>query len=139
MQSGDAGEIMPDEKMKRIVGMIKDRCTYLNDLWENSYYFFETPSEVDLGSIRPKWSNEKRSFFSRLIATFENTIDWKAQPLEEQCKNLAAENNLKPGDVLLPLRIMLVGKKIGPGVFDIAEIIGKEETVKRISLVLDRL
>jgi len=57
--------------------------------------------------------------------------------MEELFKNLAAESGLKPGEVMLPFRIMLVGGKFGPGVFDIAQLLGREETVKRIELALN--
>jgi glutamyl-tRNA synthetase len=70
---------------------------------------------------------------------FQNAAEWNGHQLENQFKELAAAKNIKAGEVLLPLRIMLVGKKMGPGVFEIAEIIGKEETIKRIAFVLDRL
>ena len=52
--------------------------------------------------------------------------------IEEKFKALASEQGLKPGDVMLPFRVMLVGGKFGPHVFDIAALLGKEETVKRI-------
>jgi glutamyl-tRNA synthetase len=63
-------------------------------------------------------------------------IDWKAISLENSFKEIAAANQIKPGEVLLPFRIMLVGGKFGPGVFDIAEILGKEETISRIKKAL---
>jgi glutamyl-tRNA synthetase len=52
--------------------------------------------------------------------------------LEKEFKEMAATHQIKPGDLMLPFRIMLVGGKFGPGVFDIAAIIGKDETIKRI-------
>jgi glutamyl-tRNA synthetase len=128
-----------NDKLIRIAGLIKDRCTLLTDLWENSYFIFETPAEIDLDSIKPKWNDDKRKFFNEVIQTFESVPVWEAHQLENLFKELASKNNIKPGDVLMPFRIMLVGKKMGPGVFDIAEIIGKAETKKRIAFVMDRL
>jgi glutamyl-tRNA synthetase len=58
--------------------------------------------------------------------------EWKAAVLENNFKEITAVNEIKPGEVLLPFRIMLVGGKFGPGVFDIAEILGKEESIARI-------
>jgi glutamyl-tRNA synthetase len=127
------------DKLTKIASLIKDRCTLLSDLWANSYFFFETPADVDVDSIRPKWNSEKRNFFTQLTAHFNNADTWNAHDLESSFRQLTTSMNIKVGEVLLPLRIMLVGKKIGPGVFDIAEVIGKEETLKRISFTLDRL
>ena len=57
---------------------------------------------------------------------------WQHDDLERQFKEIAAAHMIKPGDVLLAMRIMLVGKKFGPGVFDIALILGRQETIDRI-------
>jgi glutamyl-tRNA synthetase len=128
-----------DSMISKVERLVKERCTFLTDIWPNSYFFFETPAEFDLESIRPKWSEEKKDFFSESTTLFANTINWTAADLENKFKELAATKNIKAGDVLMPLRIMLVGKKMGPGVFDIAEIIGKEQTIKRIEHVLSQL
>jgi glutamyl-tRNA synthetase len=128
-----------DAKLNKIASLVKDRCTFLVDIWPNAHFFFETPEEIDIDSIRPKWNSDKRTYFLELIERFNETNEWSATHLESISKELATAKNIKPGDVLLPLRIMLVGKKMGPGVFDIAEIIGKQEALKRISFTLDRL
>jgi glutamyl-tRNA synthetase len=104
----------------------------LNDLWSHASFFFVTPADPDIASFSAKWNEPKMLFFQELIAVFEKIAPWEASTLEHECKLLAAGNNLKPGDVLLPLRVMLVGGKFGPGVFDIAALIGKEETILRI-------
>jgi len=65
----------------------------------------------------------------------EASID--AVTFEAQFKTLMEEKNLKAGDVMLPFRIMLVGGKFGPHVFDIAALLGKEETIKRVELALE--
>jgi glutamyl-tRNA synthetase len=65
--------------------------------------------------------------------------EWTAIELETSFKSLAEEKAIKPGELMLPLRIMLVGGKFGPGVFDIADILGKEETIRRIEVLTAQL
>jgi glutamyl-tRNA synthetase len=130
---------LSEEKIVRIASLVKDRCTFMLDIWPNAYFFFKTPVDIDTDSIRPKWNSDKRAYFIELIEKLNETNNWTAAHLEHIAKELATAKNIKTGDVLLPLRIMLVGKKMGPGVFDIAEIIGKQETLNRISFTLDRL
>jgi glutamyl-tRNA synthetase len=125
-----------EDKLIRVAGLIKDRCTLLTDIWPNSYFFFETPEETEIDAIKPKWNAAKTEFFNEVISMFGTSTEWNGHELEGKFKGLAAAKNIKPGEVLLPLRIMLVGKKMGPGVFDIAEILGREETIKRIRNVL---
>jgi len=129
------------EKMfvEKVSDLVRDRCTFINDLWSHSAFFFIRPENPDLNVISGKWNNSKTLFFEELIAVFEKTSPWDAASLEHECKFLSAANEQKPGDVLLPLRIMLVGGKFGPGVFDIATLLGKVETIKRIQLSLSRL
>ncbi len=112
---------------------MKERCTLLTDFVEQGRFFFQTPHKWDLDAIAPKWNDAKQAFFGDVIAYFENQKNWNVPTdLENGFKELAAAKGVKPGEVLLPLRIMLVGGKFGPGVFDIASIIGKEETIVRI-------
>ncbi len=125
-----------DEKRHKVAALVKERCTLLSDIWPNSYFFFETPDEINIDSIKPKWNDAKTAFFNEVISMFNAEPGWNGHELENKFKELAAAKNIKPGEVLLPLRIMLVGKKMGPGVFDIAAIIGKEETIKRIEHTL---
>lgn len=128
-----------DEKLHKVASLVKDRCTLLTDIWPNSHFFFETPTEPDIDAVKPKWNETKTIFFKAVIELFKTAATWSGPALETQFKELAAARNIKAGEVLLPLRIMLVGKKMGPGVFEIAEIIGKEETIKRIELILTKL
>ena len=123
-------------KLGKVIGLVKDRCSLLTDFYDQSYFFFKTPANWDVDAVKPKWNETKKLFFAELIRNYELTPDWKANGLENNFKEITAVNEIKPGEVLLPFRIMLVGGKFGPGVFDIAEILGKEETITRIQSAL---
>ena len=126
-------------KWERMVELVRDRCHLLTDFVGQTRYFFEYPQEVDKAAIQPKWNAEKADFFNSLTAKYESETEWEAAKLEESFKELASERSIKPGELMLPLRIMLVGGKFGPGVFDIADILGKEETIRRIGLLSAQL
>jgi len=123
-------------QFEKIIALVQDRCTLLADFYDQSYFFFKSPEKWDVDAVRPKWNEAKQLFFAEIIRNYELNNDWKAITLESSFKEIAAANQIKPGEVLLPLRIMLVGGKFGPGVFEIAEIIGKEETISRIKNAL---
>lgn len=78
----------------------------------------------------------KNFFFVELIRNYQLSPDWHAHTLDNNFKEIASVNDLKPGELMLPFRIMLVGGKFGPGVFEIAELLGKSETLKRIDFAL---
>jgi len=122
--------------LDKVIALVKDRCTLLTDFYDHSYFFFMSPEKLDVDAVKPKWNEAKQLFFAEVIRNYELNDDWKAITLESSFKEIATGNQIKPGEVLLPLRIMLVGGKFGPGVFDIAEIIGKEETISRIKKAL---
>lgn len=129
----DAGIQVDDkEKLAKVIALTKDRCTLLTDFVQQAGFFFKQSETIDLAAIQPKWDASKKAFFTALINAYENVNHWEAIELEKICKEMAVAHQLKPGELMLPLRIMLVGGKFGPGVFDIAAILGKEETVKRI-------
>jgi glutamyl-tRNA synthetase len=120
----------------KVIGLVKDRCTLLTDFYDQSYFLFKAPEIWDVDAVKPKWNEAKQLFFAELIRNYELNNDWTAAVLEKDFKEIVAVNQIKPGEVLLPFRIMLVGGKFGPGVFDIAEIIGKKETISRIKKAL---
>ena len=129
----------PREKLLRMLALVKDRCTLLSDITAQSAFFFRSPEPPDTAALKPKWNEQKTEFFRQLLKNWEITADWSPEVLEANLQTTAIANQLKPGEVLLPLRIMLVGGKFGPGVFDIAALLGKEETLSRIQKLLDRL
>jgi len=120
----------------KVVEIIKDRCTLLPDLWQQASFFFNAPTTIDTASIQPKWNAAKQEFF-RLLAEELTAMDtWESAFIESSFKLLAEKQAIKPGELQLPFRIMLVGGKFGPPVFDIAGIIGKDNTIARINKVL---
>jgi glutamyl-tRNA synthetase len=118
--------------LDKVIALVKDRCTLLPDFVQHSSFFFKAPERFDVDAVKPKWNEAKQLFFSELILNYELAIQWDSHTLENNFKEIAAANELKPGELMLPFRIMLVGGKFGPGVFDVAELLGKTETVERI-------
>lgn len=136
----DAGiDVSDNDKLVKVLELVKDRCTFLNDFVQQASFFFKAPETIDIAAIQPKWDEKKNLFFIELIKALELTNSFEAADLELEFKEMAAANQLKPGELMLPFRIMLVGGKFGPHVFDIASIIGKEATVSRIKKVLAAL
>ena len=127
-------------RFERALELVKDRCTLLPEFVQQAGFFFQPPITVDLEAVRPKWTEAKNLFFIEYIRQLELMADLPdAHALEAQFKEMAAAAGIKPGELLMPLRIMLVGGKFGPHVFDIAVFLGKVETIRRIQHVLGLL
>jgi glutamyl-tRNA synthetase len=128
--------INDDENFLKILDLVKDRCTLLTDFYDQSHFFFRTPEQYDLNAVKPKWSEGKKRFFESFAEEISATDIWESAFIEDGFKKLAMMQDIKPGELQLPLRIMLVGGKFGPPVFDIAAVLGKEETIQRIQKAL---
>lgn len=126
-------EVADDENLNTVIELVKDRCNIISDFVTQSAYFFVAPKEYDVASVKPKWNEQKTAFFE---AYATSPMEGTAQELEAAFKALASEHQLKPGELMLPFRVMLVGGKFGPGVFDIAILLGKTEVQNRIKAAL---
>lgn len=128
--------VTDDILLDKVIGLIKDRCTLLPDFYEQSFFFFKSPEEFDVNAVKPKWNEDKKNFFIAYSEKIAPVSEWTAASLENSFKELATEKTIKPGELQLPFRIMLVGGKFGPPVFNIAELLGKAETINRIEKAL---
>lgn len=134
------GYAVPDNSnIEEIISLVKERCVLLNDFVQQAGFFFRAP-EVDTRLITDnKWDDTKKEFIEELINKWEELKAWNRESLELVLEELAKTKQVKPGKILFPLRLMLVGGKFGPHIYDIASILGKEETVGRIKKVLVNL
>ena len=134
-----AGMKVPDEqKLVQAIEMVKERCHLLSDFVSQSAFLFEAPTSLDLEAIKPKWNEQKTEFFEQWVQQLAQ-VEWSAASLETSFTEFAAKNALKKGELMMPLRIMLVGGKFGPAVFDIMSFIGIAESRSRILQTLQSL
>jgi len=131
--------VSDDTLLKKVIALVKDRCTLLTDFFQQTSFFFKTPEQLDLDAVKLKWNDAKQLFFTEIIRNYKLAIEWNAHTLENNFKEIAAVNDLKPGELMLPFRIMLVGGKFGPGVFEVADLLGRQETINRIEKALSLL
>ncbi|MFL5811522.1 MAG: glutamate--tRNA ligase, partial [Flavisolibacter sp.] len=109
--------ISDDSYLKKVMDLVKDRCTVLTDFWEHSHFFFKAPKEFDTTPIIAKWNDQKGQLFQHYSKSLASVSSWNATSIETLFKQLAEQASIKPGELQLPLRIMLVGGKFGPPVF----------------------
>ena len=125
-----------DTLLDRVITLVKDRCVLLTDFVQQSSLFFKSPESWDSDAIKSKWTKEKKEFFQAFVEELTAIDTWESAFIEDAFKKLAMLRNIKPGELQLPLRIMLVGGKFGPPVFDIAAILESKETIARIQKAL---
>lgn len=118
--------------LAEVLTLVKERLTFIADFWEQASFFFQEPDAYDLPAVQPKWNDEKTSFFENIIPQLEAFEPWRSAELESFYKLAIQASGMKMGELMLPFRIMLVGGKFGPHVFDIAALLGKNETLVRM-------
>lgn len=125
--------------VEKIVGMIKERATFVSDFWEQSFYFFENPLAYDEKTRKKFWKEDTPEIVNACLKIIKETELFTSAALEEKIKYYIESNELGFGKVMNPLRLALVGAGKGPHLFDIMEMIGKEKTIQRINNALDCL
>jgi len=125
-----------EDLLRSVIALIRDRCHLLPEFYTQGKFFFTAPLQWNLDAIKPKWTPAKTAFFKTYIESFAGIDVWNALNTEAIFKELAIVHQIKPGELQLPFRIMLVGEKSGPPVFEIAALLGKNETGERINRLL---
>ncbi len=128
-----------DETVELVVENIKDRCEFPADLWEQGYYFFEAPMSYDEKTVKKRWKEDTAVNLSQIANEFTKIDNWEASIIKDQFSAFMNEKGWGFGAIMNPLRLALVGGNMGPDLFLICEILGKEESLKRIQRAIDKI
>ena len=127
------------DRLTRIVNLIKDRCTFASELWDNAFYFFEAPKEYEAKAVKKRWKEDTSFKIKEITTFFKGVDDWNAASMQEVFSNFITEKEWSFGQVMVPLRIALVGSSQGVDMFLIFELLGKEETIKRLETAVEKI
>ena len=122
-----------------VVGLIKERSTFVNDFWDLSNFFFVAPTEYDEKAFKKAIKDDTKSIMTNVKSIINNIENFEVETLQNDVKGWITSNDIGFGKVMMPLRLALVGALQGPDVFDIMYMIGKNETVKRIDNLIEKI
>ncbi len=124
----------PENKnVEKIVSLIKERVNFVQELWDEAYFFFEAPESYDEKVVKKRWKTDSPQQMETLASLLDTLEDFSADKIDEKIKNWITENELSMGGIMNALRLLLVGAAKGPHLSDIMEVLGKSESIKRIS------
>lgn len=123
----------------RVVALVKSRINFVRDLWEQSKFFFEAPVEYAEKDVRKRWKEEMPQLMEQLIGVLEGIDDFSSAASEEIVLGWITKNEYHMGNVMNAFRLTVVGECKGPHMFDITELLGKEETIRRIRRGIDSI
>lgn len=119
--------------------LLRDRLVFPADLAEQADYFFKPPAVYDEQMKKKVWKEDTPALLLRIADLLSRSPDFKSLHLEETVKSELHNVNVGPGEIMAPLRLLLVGSARGPHLFDIMELLGREETLIRIEAGLNRM
>jgi len=122
-----------------VVGLIKERATFVNDFWDLSHFFFTAPTAYDEKASKKALKEGTADVMTKVIELVNATDDFTVENLQTNIKGWITDNEIGFGKVMMPLRLALVGALQGPDVFDIIYMIGKTETVSRIEALIKQV
>lgn len=131
-----------DESMERItkvVSMMKDRVSFVKELWPLCSFFFIPPTEYDEKTVRKRWKENSAQVMGELAEVLEGIDDFSLENQEHIVMAWVESKGYKLGDVMNAFRLTLVGEGKGPGMFDISAFLGKEETLRRLRRAIEVL
>ncbi len=118
---------------------LKERATFIKDMWSEGKYYFQPPKSYDDKVIRKKWDNDIKDILNELKIELAELVDFSAENIETVFKLFLEKKKIKMGVLLPVLRVSLTGLAMGPSLFNIAELIGKKETLFRIDTAIKKI
>ena len=121
-----------DEYITRVVALVKNRVSLLGELWPNARFFFTAPTEYAEKDIKKRWKPEMPQIMQELIDVLGQAPDFASKPCEDVVLAWIAQKGYHLGNVMNAFRLTVVGECKGPHMFDITELIGRDETIARL-------
>ena len=123
----------------RAAAMVKDRVSFIEELWANARFFFEAPTEYEAKSVKKRWTPDMPQHMKDLIGQLRALPTLESKKAEEIILGWIKENGLHMGNVMNAWRLAVVGECKGPHMFDILELMGTDENVARIEAAIERI
>jgi glutamyl-tRNA synthetase len=133
------GVAVPDmPKLQKITSLVKERANFVKELWDHADFFFVAPVSYDPEVVKKRWNPQVAEQMKQLETFLATCTDFTAHNLEIQVKAFIEEKGFNAGQIMTACRLCLVGASKGPGVFDICEILGKDEVLVRIKQLVNK-
>lgn len=128
-----------DQYLLSVIGAMRERVTFVKDFVEKSPYFFQPPAQYDPAVVKKRWRQETPEHLKKLMEEFSQLENPQKEEYEVALHRAAETMKIGRSDLIHPLRLAVSGMGAGPGLYDILFILGKEETIRRITTAIERL
>jgi len=128
----DNGAEIDEERIARLVPVIKPRINFFHEIWEETWFFFKAPETYDPAVLKKRWKGDTPAKMEQLALALEQCEPFSAESVETYVKDVIASNEWGMGAIMNAWRLLLVGAAKGPGLFDLAAFLGRDEVVSRM-------
>ncbi len=135
----DKNITVAEDYVTKVVGLVKERVSFVKELWEQSFFFFKAPENYDEKTVKKRWKEETPAQLMELSTVLQNLDNFSSQNQEEKVKTWIEEKGYHLGNIMNAFRLAVVGAPKGPHMFDITEAIGKDETIARIDTAINKI
>lgn len=118
--------------LEAIISLIKERAVFTADLWEQGHFFFERPEAYDQKAVKKAFKEDTPTILLTVCEILNQQTTFEGETISKEIKDWLSSEEMGFGKVMMPLRLSLVGAMQGPDVFEIAAVLGKQETILRI-------
>jgi glutamyl-tRNA synthetase len=135
----EKGMDFPIDYVETVVGLVKERVSFVKELWDQSSFFFVAPVAYDEKVIKKRWKEDSPARMKELIEVLQGIDDFSSHNQEEVVKAWIESKEYHLGNIMNAFRLAIVGESKGPHMFDITATIGKEEVIRRIKKAIEEL
>lgn len=125
--------------VETVMGLVKERVSFVKELWDQSFFFFVAPVSYDEKVVKKRWKEDSPAQMAELIDVLKNIDDFSAHNQEEIVKAWIESKGYHLGNIMNAFRLAVVGESKGPHMFDITAVIGKDETIARLQKAIQDL
>jgi glutamyl-tRNA synthetase len=123
----------------KVIHLVKERAFLVPDLWNNSWFFFIRPEKYEMQVYQKIWQPGTTGWITDFAIEVGNLADFNHDTLHALVQDFTARTGVKTGQIMTPLRLLMVGSNQGPGMMDLAALLGQDEFLARISIGLEKL
>lgn len=135
----EKGVNAPIELVETVVGLVKERVSFVKELWDQSSFFFQAPNSYDEKVVKKRWKEESPAQLTELVEVLKSIDDFSAHNQEEIVKAWIESKGYHLGNIMNAFRLAIVGESKGPHMFDITATIGKEESIHRLEKAIQTI
>jgi len=133
------GIAVDDTKISLLIPIIKPRINFLHEVWDQSWFFFVAPDSYDEAVVKKRWKEDTPEKMKNLAEALESCEPFTVESVESVVKGVIEDHQWGMGVIMNAWRLLLVGAAKGPGLFDLASFLGKEEVINRMNRGIEKI